>query len=233
MPKTSSYPRSADRRCFTMAAACALMACGNTGSPSTTQGTSTTASASTTTPGNPSCQAAAPGVDARAPACLTPSTGNLLPGPGFDTGANAWQGGGWSPIDATGCAASGSAEVPLPEEVEAGIGSSYTINNNCVSVTPGTKYDYGAMVRVPATPGVQVSVQVQWTDVANCNGGGSGPAALMADPSVSGSWQALGSSAVAPAGMNAAYLVLQVNSTGTAASALFDDVYLSECPGSF
>jgi hypothetical protein len=167
-------------------------------------------------------------------ACLCPSAANLLPEPGFDTDVSAWEqngGADWSSTDATSCTRSGSLEVmvdPLG-------GSQSVMNAQCVPVTAGQTYDFGARVLLPMSdPSTGASIGVEWIEFADCHGSFTMTAGPTADTSRAGSWQSLSGSAVAPATAAAAYLTLQVTAPqGTSSSALFDDVSLSAYPATF
>jgi hypothetical protein len=182
---------------------------------------------------------------ASGPACLSPSAGNLLPDPGFEADLGAWGGqfnpqAAWNPSDATSCRASGSLQLSAPDDAGLGDAGAQVTPQGCRSVTPGNRYDFGAMVFAPSDiPAGQVSLQVVWDAYSDCHSpyAGEPGSTLIADSIRGGQWQSLASSAVAPAadlivpaGAQAATMTLRV---ATGYVVLFDDLYLTECPGGF
>jgi hypothetical protein len=75
--------------------------------------------------------------------CPQPSSTNLLPNPGFDTGVGGWNvvpndgTVSWDPDDATGCPFSGSALVELRA------GTTSPVLSSCVAVSSGSQYNVG------------------------------------------------------------------------------------------
>ncbi len=196
--------------------------------------------ASTSTPagdagdgGGASCPLASSG-DSGGGQCLCASAANLLPQPGFDGDVTGWeQNGGayYGPTDATVCAQSGSLQVMVDPT---GIGQT-VMNNMCVPVTAGQKYDFGARVLLPVPlQSTGASIGVEWIEHTDCTGNLTKTEGPAADPARAGSWQSLSGSAVAPPNVTAAFLMLEVTEPpNMATSALFDDVYLASFPGGF
>jgi hypothetical protein len=118
-------------------------------------------------------------------------------------------------------------------------GGPVSVQSPCVPVEAGKEYDFGALVLMPNTAGVAGKVQLSWTQRTDCTGSFTTVDAPSPDSSRTGSWQWVGSSATAPSGAAGAQLVLTASTAlvpeGGAAntSVLFDDVYLSLCPGGF
>jgi hypothetical protein len=181
-----------------------------------------------------SCPLAIAQADSGGGQCLCASSANVLHEPGFDGDVSAWeQNGGayFSPTDATMCAGSGSLQVM----VDPTGGSQTVMNAQCVPVSAGKTYDFGARVLLPVPlQSTGASIGVEWIEFADCHGSFTTTAGPVADPTRAGSWQALSGSAVAPATAAAAYLTIQVTAPqGMSTSALFDDVYLAADPGTF
>lgn len=168
-------------------------------------------------------------------ACTAKSATNLLVDPGLDLGdASAWLpfsniAVSIDPSDALGCATSGSLAVKNLND--AGINSGAY---QCVSVTEGTTYDYGAhvyMVPPDAGPTGQVFLQLDWSASPGCTGG------LLAFAQISaagptGAWQSVAGTAVAPAGAKSGKLYLQIiQGTGSGFRPLFDRMYITPSPG--
>src|SRR5215472_15797145 len=135
-----------------------LAACGGSGKSAATSGDAGGFKAGA------SCPVARGGSGTDGGECLCPSAGNLLPEPGFDTDVSAWgQNGGaaFNSLDATSCPRSGSLEV----QVDAVGGSQIVMNAQCVPVSAGQTYDFGARVLVPAVfrfPAA--SIGVEWIE---------------------------------------------------------------------
>lgn len=182
----------------------------------------------------PAAPAASAGTGDAGGSCLCPSASNLLPEPGFDTDVVAWaQNGGaaFNSLDATSCPRSGSLEVQVDQ-----FGGTQTVTQaQCVPVTAGLKYDFGARVLVPAVfRSPSASIGLEWIEFTDCHGNTTMAAGPMSYPDRAGSWQTLSGSAIAPATATAAYLTLQVTTAkGMSSSSLFDDVYLAASPGMF
>jgi hypothetical protein len=169
-----------------------------------------------------------------APLCLTKSAGNILTNPGFDTNVTGWTdfdpaaiASSWSPLDATGCATSGSLAVENIDD--AGINSGVL---QCVAAVAGTTYDFGVSIYLPSNS--QVFFDVTWNSDASCMTEVGAEQQLAADTTILDAWQSLSGTAVAPAGTQSAQVYFQiVQGQGSGFTPLFDDAYLTPSPGAF
>jgi hypothetical protein len=162
---------------------------------------------------------------------------NLIVNPGFATDISSWRVGVtfisavWQPLDATGQSNSGSIAIT---------NSFPGLSNGadqCVPVTAGGHYDFGARVAAaPGSPQPYAVVNVIWSTGPNC--GGTPVGNELSTPAIpSGSTVFSGVSAtsqVAPAGAQSADVYLSVSEppgANAAGTAYFDDVYFQASGG--
>jgi len=161
--------------------------------------------------------------------CRRQSAGNRLFNAGFDLGLDGWKGSGgtWSNQDADTCVGSGSV---LFNAMDGG----YVVSD-CVSVSAGDVYSFGARMKVPSTAlygGVCELFLRTGTDCTIRNpGDGSTTVTIFSGNSVS--WQTVekGGTAV-PAEIQSAAVNCSVGSGGSG-QFFFDQVYLTKTPGTF
>ena len=178
----------------------------------------------------PNCGTAS---ESDAAGCVLPSPRNLVSNAGLDQCALGWTPfesaivSSWDPLDSRGCPSSGSVGVANVDD--GGINSGAY---QCVGVSAGTKYNFGASFYLPATgPAGQAFLQIDWNTDPTCHGTIISAPLLYGDTSIRGTWQALTGSSVAPAGAHGAAVYLQiVQGTGSGFRPLFDHIYLSPAP---
>ena len=170
-------------------------------------------------------------------AALPAAAQNLLTNPGFATDYTGWDNettfitAAWQTVDATGQHGSGSVAIT---NTQPGLSNGLS---QCVPVTPGASYDFGARVEIPAgQTGVDASVVVEWFAGATCSqvlSGAGEPEAELATPGdhFVGIQQ---TAQAAPAGARSAEVILSVGVDSSSSSpgvAYFDDAYLQPSGG--
>jgi hypothetical protein len=161
---------------------------------------------------------------------------NLLTNPGFATDLSGWSTNGlnavWQAVDATGQSNSGSASVTVSAP-----GESMGISQ-CVPVTAGQQYDFGARVEVPAGQNGQNgepvfgNMTIVWASGAGCTGSRVGNE--LETPSIQTDFFfGTSMSQTAPAGAASATVLLIVQDPPGlgSATAYFDDAYFQPSGG--
>ncbi|HXJ22699.1 MAG TPA: hypothetical protein VMT03_20950 [Polyangia bacterium] len=165
--------------------------------------------------------------------CPQPSTGNLVPNAGFDTGLGGWMlfspspgagDGSWVSDDASSCPASGAASIVAgadpdePSELE-------ELESPCMQLSASTTYDFGMKIKGSG------SCSLSLVQGSNC--GGTAPTGVTGNTSVSApggsSWSTVGvnfGSGTAVSGY--IYCKVALNSTLEV-----DMVYITPAPGTY
>jgi hypothetical protein len=160
---------------------------------------------------------------------------NLLTNPGFASDLSGWSLGvnfvtaAWQPLDATGQSDSGSASVTIAAP---GITNGL---QQCVPVTAGTSYDFGARIELPpGQPDATASAVLVWYTGPSCTGGTVGGEPSTPAVATGGSaFVGVSATAVAPSGALSATVVLVVGDPPSLSSAVayFDDAYFQPSGG--
>jgi cysteine-rich repeat protein len=189
------------------------------------------------------CNATCTGAGITSNCCLAPSSGNLIPNPGFDTNSvSAWQlfdvtstfiGFAYSNVDATACSTSGSLleTNSAPNGLNSGI-------YYCLSVVPGQTFNVGGRVRVPSGGAQgQTFLDFGFLNGANCTGSFLGTIPELGATGPFDTWQYLREENVtAPAGAVSLEvdLALIKNFADTKSyQSYFDMLFVTPAPGSF
>jgi hypothetical protein len=158
---------------------------------------------------------------------------NILANGSFNTSLASWttlqpfEAAVWQPLDANGSPSSGSASLTNTFSMPAPSGGGSL--EQCVPITGGASYDFGAKVQIPsgqANTGF-VQITVGWYSAPACNGFLS--TSFTNAGGLTGVWQSAGLAAVpAPGGAASAVFLLAhfKNEAGGSFVTYFDDAYL-------